>query len=240
MFLRLSHFFLLSLLTCVLTMATANAGELHFSGDKTDKTEAFTMGGPWLLDWSARSPSRLPCNYQIWSKDGASGLPCNIELRLVDARSGDYLGTIAQLEGEGRGYKLFAAAGTYRIEVVSQHVVWELLVKPITEERAARLTALTESGPTLEDRSIAVAKQVPEGRFTSWRPVDDQTLLLFADDETAGYRVTFAQGCTGLAEATALSFVSASSGGGIERFDSILLDDGTQCFFDRVYPTVFD
>lgn len=240
MYLRLSHFSLLSLLTCILVMAPANADELYFSGDKTDETQAFTMDGPWLLDWSARSPSRLPCNYQIWSKDGASGLPCNIELRLMNAQSGDYLGTIAQLEGEGRGYKLFPEAGTYRIEIVSQHVVWELLVKPITEERAARLKALTESGPTLEDRSMAVVRQVADDTFTSWRPVDDQTLLLFADDEATGYRVTFAQGCTGLSKATTLSFVSASSAGGIERFDSILLDDGTQCYFDRVYPTVFD
>jgi hypothetical protein len=69
---------------------------------------------------------------------------------------------------------------------------------------------------------------------------DDNTLLLFTDDETTGLRVTFAQGCTGLTEAAALSFVSASSAGGIEHHDSILLDDGVRCYFDRVYPTVFE
>ena len=119
-------------------------------------------------------------------------------------------------------------------------MAWELLVKPITQERAAKLKALTEQGPTLADRSAAAAREVAEGTFASWRPVDDNTLLLFAEDETTGYRVTFTPGCTGLANVTALSFVSASSAGGIERFDSILLDDGTQCYFDRVYPTVFD
>ena len=240
MFMRFSHFLSISLVTCIFVAWPANAEDLRFTGDASDKTDAFSMDGPWLLDWSARSPSRLPCNYQIWSKDGTEGLPCNFELRLLDADSGDYVGMIAQLEGEGRGYRLFEAAGNYRIDVVSQHVTWELLVKPVTEERAARLKALTESGPTLEDRSMAAAREVAGNTFTSWRPIDDSTLLLFTDDGVSGYRVTFTPACTGLAGATALSFVSASSAGGIERFDSILLDDGTQCYFDRVIPTVFD
>ena len=240
MFMRLSHFLTISLLTCIFAAWPASAEDLRFAGDSSTSTDVFRMDGPWLLDWSARSPSRLPCNYQIWSKDGTEGLPCNFELRLFDPDSGDYIGTIAQLEGEGRGYRLFEAAGNYRIDVVSQHVAWELLVKPITEERAAKLKELTESGPTLEDRSTAAAREVAEDTFASWRPVDDSTLLLFAEDGASGYRVTFTPGCTGLAEATALSFVSASSAGGIERFDSILLDDGTQCYFDRVIPTVSD
>jgi hypothetical protein len=240
MFMRLSHRIFIPLVTCVLIALPATADDLHFTGDKAGQTGVFMMDGPWVLDWSARSPSKLPCNYQIWSKDSSSGLPCNFELRLFDAASGGYVGTIAQLEGEGRGYKLFEKAGSYRIDIVSQHVAWELLVKPITQERAAKLKALTDQGPTLADRSAAAAREVAEGTFASWRPVDDNTLLLFAEDETTGYRVTFTPGCTGLANVTALSFVSASSAGGIERFDSILLDDGTQCYFDRVYPTVFD
>jgi hypothetical protein len=240
MFMRLSHYLSIPLLSCILIAVPASANDLHFTGDEGGQTDVFTMDGPWVLDWSARSPSKLPCNYQIWSKDGTSGLPCNFELRLYNAASGEYVGSIAQLEGEGRGYKLFENAGSYRIEIVSQHVTWELLVKPITEERAAKLKELTEHGPTLEDRSAAAAREVAEDTFVSWRPVDDSTLLLFGDDETTGYRVTFTPGCTGLANVKALSFVSASSAGGIERFDSILLDDGTQCYFDRVYPTVFD
>jgi hypothetical protein len=240
MFMRFSHFLTISLVSCIFVAWPANADDLRFAGDASGETDAFTMDGPWLLDWSARSPSRLPCNYQIWSDDGNKGLPCNFELRLFDAASGDYVGIVAQLEGEGRGYKLFESAGNYRIDIVSQNVAWELLVKPITEERAAKLKALTESGPTLEDRSVTAAREVADDTFSSWRPVDDSTLLLFAADGTTGYRVTFTPACTGLAQATALSFVSASGTGGIERFDSILLDDGTQCYFDRVIPTVFD
>jgi hypothetical protein len=240
MFMRFSHCLSISLAACILIAWPASAEDLRFTGDASDKTDVFTMDGPWLLDWSARSPSRLPCNYEIWSRDGNEGLPCNFELRLLDADSGDYVGMIAQLEGEGRGYKLFEAAGSYRIDVVSQYVAWELLVKPITEERAAKLKDLTKSGPTLEDRSMTAAREVAEGTFASWRPVDDSTLLLFTRDATTGYRITFSPACSGLAEATALSFVSASSAGGIERFDSILLDGGTQCYFDRVIPTDFD
>lgn len=240
MFMRFSHFLSISLATCIFVACPLNAEDLRFAGNAAGESDVFTMNGPWLLDWSARSPSKLPCNYQIWSRDGTEGLPCNFELRLIDADSGDYIGMIAQLEGEGRGYKLFEAPGNYRIGIVSQHVEWELLVKPITAERAAKLKDLTASGPTLEDRSMAAAREVAEGTFASWRPVDDGMLLLFAEDGTTGYRITFTPGCTGLAEATALSFVSASSAGGIERFDSILLDDGTQCYFDRVIPAVFD
>jgi len=240
MFMRLSHFFTILLATCILIASPASAEDLRFTGDATKQTDVFSMEGPWVLDWSARSPSKLACNYEIWSKDGAAGLPCNFELRLFDATSGDYLGTIAQLEGEGRGYKLFEKPGDYRIDVVSQYVVWELLVKPITEERAAKLKELTDKGPTLEDRSAAAAREVAEDTFVSWRPVDDETLLLFAEDASTGYKITFTPGCTGLSDAKSLSFVSASGTGGIERFDSILLEDGTQCYFDRVYPTVFD
>jgi len=239
MFMRLSHLSFVSLVTCILVASPVNAADLRFTGDASGKTDIFEMDGPWVLDWSARSPSKLPCNYQIWSKDGTTGLPCNFELRLVDATTGDFVGTIAQLEGEGRGYKLFEKPGDYRIEIDSQYVVWELLIEPITEERAAKLKDLTLHGPTFEDRSIAAAREVAETAFASWRPVDDQTLLLFSEDGAAGYRVTFSPTCTGLANAKSLSFVSASSAGGIERFDSILLDDGTQCYFDRVIPSVF-
>jgi hypothetical protein len=181
----------------------------------------------------------LPCNYQIWANDGVKGLPCNFELRLLDANTGEYLGTIAQLEGEGSGFRLFEKAGSYRIDVVAQHVIWEMLVEPIDEQRAAELKALTEKGPSLAVRAKAAARQVPEGAFSSWRPVDDQTLLLFAEDGESGFRVTFEPACPGLSKATALSFVTVFEPG-VERYDSIFLDDATRCYFKEVIPTVFE
>ena len=56
MFLRLSHLSPLPLLICILAMGPANADDLRFAGDTTGETDVFTMDGPWLLDWSARSP----------------------------------------------------------------------------------------------------------------------------------------------------------------------------------------
>lgn len=226
-------------LVCLLAASAASAQVTHFMGNTAEKTEAFEVSGPWLLDWSVRSPSKLPCNYEIWADDGTEGLPCNLELRLLDADTGDYLGTIAQLEGEGRGFKLFERPGNYRIDVTSQHVVWELLVEEVDEARAAELKALTEKGPSLSDRARAASRQVADDAFESWRPVDDETLLLIADDEISGFRVTFSPACPGLSQATALSFVTALDAR-VDLYDSILLDDGTRCYFNRVLPTVVE
>ncbi len=86
---------------------------------------------------------------------------------------------------------------------------------------------------------MATSRRLAEATFVSWRPVDDETLLLFAEDETHGYRVTFSPACHGLADATALSFVSVFDTD-VESYNSILLDDGTRCYFSRVVPTIFD
>lgn len=235
---RFSAFLFSSLICYAIASPAVNAEVTHFAGNTTERTEIFEVAGPWLLDWSVRSSSKLPCNYQIWADDGNEGLPCNLELRLLDAGSGEHIGTIAQLEGEGRGFKLFEQAGSYRIDVVSQHVNWELLIEPVDEERAAELKALAEKGPSLAVRAQAAARQVAEGSFKSWRPVDDQTLLLFAEDGISGFRVMFEPPCPGLSKAKALSFVTVL-GPGIERYDSVLLDDATRCYFKKVVPTVF-
>jgi hypothetical protein len=224
---------------CLFAASTAGAQVTHFMGNAAEKTDEFEVNGPWLLDWSARSPSKLPCNYEIWAEDGFEGLPCNLELRLLDASTGNYLGTIAQLEGEGSGFKLFEKPGRYRVDVTSQHVVWELLIEEVDEARAAELKSLTDNGPSLSDRARAATRQVAADAFGSWRPVDDETLLLIAEDETSGYRVTFSPACPGLSKTTALSFVTALDAG-VELYDSILMDDGTRCYFNRVVPTIVE
>ena len=226
-------------IVCLLTASAADAQVTHFMGDATQKTDAFAVNGPWHLEWSVRSPSKLPCNYELRSDDGIEGLPCNLELRLLDANTGAYLGTIARLEGEGSGLKLFEKPGNYRIDIVSQHVSWELRIEEVDAARAAELKALTKRPPSLSDRARDATRQVPDDAFVSWRPVDDETLLLIADDRTTGYRVTFSPACPGLSKATALSFVTAP-GARFDLYDSILMDDGTRCYFDRVVPTIID
>ena len=236
---RIASLLIVFLFAGVTIALPASAQSIRFAGDGSEQTDVFDMDGPWLLDWNTRTPSKLPCNYEPGTGDGTPGVPCNFELRLFDAGSGNFVGTIAQLEGEGRGHQLFERAGSYRIDVVAQHLRWELLVVPIDEARAAELKERSGKGPTLEERAMAAARQVSRDSFVSWRPVDDATLLLFAEGDLTGYRVTFATPCPGLAEATALSFVTSFSTDD-RLYDSILLDDGTRCYFDRVIPTVMD
>lgn len=217
----------LFLTALVLTFASAPlaaASEYHFAGDKSGKTDVFTTDGPWLLGWNLRTPTRLGSNF---------------EMRLFDADSGDFVGTIAQLEGIGHGRKLFEEGGNYQIQVVAQNLEWELHIKVIDAATADKEKRLTLSGPSLQDKTQQAARLVDDGSFVSWRAVDNETLLLFADDETRGFRVTFSPPCPGLADATALSFVTPMRGG-LDSFDSILLDDGTGCYFARVVPTVFE
>jgi hypothetical protein len=231
---RLAPSLLLALIMVAGGNTPASAADLRFTGDQNTDTAAFEMDGPWLLDWSARGQNAMACELKIWANDTNKQVPCNFELRLMDADSGRLLGNITELVGEGHGYKLFEEPGNYKIQVVSDNINWELLISPVSEETAARMKA----GPTMAEQSQDAASRVPEGAFVSWRPVDDRTLLLFAEDDATGYRVTFAQDCPGLKQATALSFVTAMENRA-EVYDSVLLDNGRQCYFDRVVPTVF-
>jgi len=231
---RLIKGLLIAFLILAALTLPVNAEDLRFTGDKTADTGTFEMDSPWALDWSARGKDDMSCSFTMWQKDAAAGLPCNFELRLVDADSGEHLGLIARLVGEGRGYKLFEEPGRYKIDVIAQNISWELMISAVNEQTAAKM----KFGPTLGDKALKAATRVPEGSFESWRPVDDETLLLFAADNAKGFRVTFAEACPGLSEAKALSFVTAIKSRA-DAYDSILLDDGTRCYFDRVVPTVF-
>ena len=201
-----------------------SAETVRFTGDESGRTPVFETDGPWLLDWSTRSKTALPTN---------------LELRLYAGGGKEFIGTIAQLEGVGRGLKLFENTGSLQIEVVAQNLVWELLIKPVEPETAGRLERSADGAPSLEDAAVKAMRRVREGSFSSWRPVDERNLLLFGADGSTGYRVSFDVDCKGLSAATALSFVTGS-GGSLDDYDSILLDDGTRCYFDRVMPTVFD
>jgi len=236
---RLTSLLTILLIACTSDAWSADTQAIHFSGKQTGRTDTFDVDGPWLLDWSIHGKSRLSCNFAIWKDGGVAGQPCNFEIRLVDTDTGEYLGTIAQVEGVGRGHKLFDEPGSFQIDVVAQNVNWEILIKPVDEQMAADLKLITEKGLSLSARTLATSRQVAEGTFSSWRPVDDQTLLLFAKDEATGYRVSFDPPCPGLTDAAALSFVTVFDTG-VESYNSILLDDGTRCYFNRVAPTVFD
>jgi len=207
--------------TMVLSGGMATADTQKFSGKDNDRPPAFTVDGPWTMDWSARS--EFP---QLAS----------IEMRLHDGTTGEFIGMIVEIKQPGRGLKLFENAGTFQVVVVGTFVEWDIEIEEISEEQAARLKRDADGRPSLLDSARQVSSRVPEGSFKSWRPQDDENLLLFGDDGI-GWRVTFSPACPGLKSATAISFVSPAD----DRrghYDSILLDDGTRCYFDSVIPAV--
>ena len=206
------------------TAFTADAGTLaRFEGNSNQRTAVFEPASPWMLYWYTQSDNVLPKTF---------------ELRLHDADSGKYLGTIIQQRIIANGEKLFEAPGRYQVDVVAGNLDWTLVVSEISAEKAAQLIRDSKGQPTLEESAGRYARQVAESSFESWRPVDDQTLLLFAADKSHGFRVRFETPCKGLKDASELIFVSSGSDGAL--YDAIMLDDGTHCAFARVVPTVFD
>ncbi len=214
---------IIALLLCGILSPAFGDEVIRFTGTENQRTPVFETGGPWLLYWSVRSEFPEMARFEI---------------RVYDASAGEFLGTV-QHEGPGGGRRLFNEGGSYSIHVVAEALTWDIEITETERGRAAELERASEGRTTLGDAASAEARRVPADAFASWRPVDDSTLLLFSSDEASGFRVYFAEPCTGLARATALSFVS-QPGGGPERYDSILLEDGTRCYFDRVVPSVFD
>ncbi|MDJ0939735.1 MAG: hypothetical protein QNJ00_08210 [Woeseiaceae bacterium] len=199
----------------------ACAEDWRFDGVGSGRSAVFATDGPWLLDWTATART--------------TGLTI-FELRLHDGETGELLGKVVELRDTGSGKRLFERAGSYELRVVGREIDWQLLVTVVSEERAGELRRAALGETTLEDAARAALKRVPEGSFESWRPESNEVLLLF-HPSGQGFRVEFAEPCPGLAEATALSFVSSLSGS-IDEYDSILLDDGTRCHFARAVPTV--
>jgi hypothetical protein len=197
------------------------AAEIQKLSGKDSRTlPAFTVDGPWTMDWSARSDAL----------DLAS-----IELRLHDGTTGEFIGMVAEVKGTGNGLKLFENIGTFQIVVVGTLVAWDIEIQEISEEQAAILKRGAEGRQLLLDSVRQVSRLVPEGSFESWRPQGNEKLLLF-DGDRVGWRISFSPACPGLESATAISFVMTADGGILGQYDSILLDDGTRCYFERVIP----
>jgi len=139
---------------------------------------------------------------------------------------------IAELKGTGSGLKFFEQAGTFQIVIVATSSEWDITIKELSDEQAAVIRRSAEGAPSMLDAVRRASSLVPEGSFDSWRPQGNDTLLLFSD-AGPGWRVSFSPSCPGLESATTLSFVM-TSGDGMGQYDSILLDDGTRCYFTGV------
>ena len=203
--------------------SAADTDRVRFEGEGNGRTAVFATGGPWMLDWSIRSD--VP-SLAIF------------EMRLHEGASGDYIGSLAELRGTGSGLKLFEEGGDYQIAIVARNVTWELEITQVSEEQAAATKRLSQGEPTLKDSTRETLRLVREGTFSEWRPEGNDALLLF-DSNRMRWRATFAQPCSGLESATVISFVTPVAGN-LEDYDSILLEDGTRCYFDRVVPTLLD
>ncbi len=196
---------------------------VEFRGNESRRTETFETTGPWLVTWT-------------WHEPGlAKGA---FELRLFTS-DGEYLGQVAAAETWPQRRKLFEDTGEFYFQVVSNDAEWFIKVLAVDHETAGQLTRRGQGKETIGDRARIYARHVRDDSFQSWRPQGDDTLLLFEADDSRGYRVEFDNACTGLSDATSLSFMSAA-GSGPFTYDSIMLEDGTICSFGKVIPTVFD
>lgn len=159
----------------------------------------------------------------------------SFEVRLHDGRTGEFIGQVAEVKGTGNGLKLFEDGGTYQVVVVGTLIEWDIEIREVSEEQAARMKRATGGTTTLEDAVSEVIRLVPESSFESWRPQSNEQLLLFDEDRIA-WRISFSPPCPGLDSATAISFVMPADRSGIGQYDSILIDDGTRCYFTQVVP----
>ena len=198
----------------------ANAEEFRFKGTDSSRLDTFAVAGPWTMDWSA-----------------SSDFPklASIEIRLYDGKSGDYIGMVAELKGTGSGYKLFEQAGSYQIVIVGTSIDWDIAIQEVSEEQAASMAREALGEPSLLDTTRRFSNRVPQGGIASWRAEGNDTLLLF-EDGGIGWRVSFTPAaCPGLDKATAVSFVTPQNDPE-GSYDSILLDNGTRCYFGKVIP----
>lgn len=80
--------------------------------------------------------------------------------------------------------------------------------------------------------------QVPRYRIRDWSAPNDHTLIVMADDGTR-YRAETLGPCLGLDFANRLGFVNKGGFEQVDRYSSVVLDDGTRCAFrsfDKLKP----
>jgi hypothetical protein len=191
----------------------------RLTGKDSGRPPIFTVDGPWMMDWSTRSEFPLMASF---------------EMRLYDGESGAYIGMVAEVKGTGSGLKLFEDGGTFQVVIVATSSEWDIRIKEVSSDQAGVMKRRAEGAQSVLDSAQRAARLVPEGSFDSWRPEGNDTLLLFRNGGL-DWRVSFSPSCSGLETATALSFVM-TSGDGMGQYDSIMLEDGTRCYFNSVIP----
>lgn len=197
----------------------ANSEVVEFAGEGNGKSPVFSVNGPWTIDWAAHSEFPLLASF---------------EMRLHSGSSGEIIGKVAEIEGTGRGLRLLEEAGTYQISIVGRSVEWDIEVVEVSAAQAERLKRETENKRSLSDSAKRISQRIPENSFMEWRSEGNDTLVLLNGDEVA-WKISFDPICRGMNSATAISFVTPAANG-INDYDSILLEDGTRCYFRSVTP----
>lgn len=112
--------------------ASAQDGKsFEFNGTSSTVTPAFEVTGPWILDW------------RIYSDFPQS---MSVEIALLNATTGMHQGEIKQTKQIGTGVKLFRESGTYKLRIDSDLARWQVLIKEVSEEEAARYTPKEKEG----------------------------------------------------------------------------------------------
>jgi len=203
--------------------AAAEQPTVHFDGETSGSTPVFVTAGPWLLDWHSRSDEPSLAIF---------------EMRLFEGADDEFAGDLVELQGIGSGRKLIDRGGVFRIGVVARNASWRIGVTEIGTDKSDSIKRTQSGTPTIADRTREILRYLPAESFSQWRPESDTALLLF-DDNGIGWRVTFDKPCSGLSSATSLSFITPVHGK-LDQYDSIMLDDGTRCYFERVVPAYSD
>jgi hypothetical protein len=207
------------LLALCVTNAMADDPLGVYRGSGSAVTAPFSVAGPWTLDW--RVMSEFPELAQA-------------TIRLADAETGDFIAELAQVTGTADGYRLFPEGGEYRFDVIGVEVDWELIVEETDPETAARLLAGNTGGQTGRAPNEMLSDDLSS--FSGWSAEDARTLILVTKAGALNVRIRLRADCPGLTEAASVSFVAPMLKDS-ESYDSILLEDGTRCYFESVSPT---
>ena len=137
--------------TMVLLGSVATADVQRLSGKDNGKPPAFTVDGPWTMDWSARSDFPLSAS---------------IDIRLHDGTTGEFIGMVAEIKGTGRGLKLFEDAGTFQVVVVGTFVEWDIEIQEISEEaiESEEELAKLDEGDDIELELAKLKEQAKKGK----------------------------------------------------------------------------
>lgn len=120
----------LTLATVALSLLIASAVNSkilvrEFTGNEPTTTAAFTVDGPWLLDW------RLDADYEQFVA---------LDISLIEARTGRHMGRVLHTKYRGNGLKLFDEGGTYQLRISSTLARWRVKIEQITPEEAEQYT----------------------------------------------------------------------------------------------------